>query len=111
MNSTTMATGFTGRIPAVDVPDQLALFAGHLFQNFQARAKSQVADFPAPHALHHPQIQRLENEDIVPVGQFMDQLEKPVLPFVGNALVKPCQRYPCLFAAIGVLLMTGKLLV
>ncbi len=78
MDATTVATGFAGRIPAVNIVNQLALFAGHVFQNFQERAKSQVAHLPAPEPFHSAQVQRLEKQNVIAVSQDVGQLEKPV---------------------------------
>ncbi len=87
MNTPTMATSFAGWIPTVNVPHHLAFFAGYVFQNFEERAKGQVAHLPTPYMLHRPQVQRLKKEDIVPVGQLVSQFEKPVMSLVGDALI------------------------
>jgi hypothetical protein len=94
IDQTAMMADFARRIEPIQTDHGLALFLGDILQDAQECSEGEVADLAAPKTLHALEIQGLEKQVVIAVGQIMGQLEEPVKPFIGNALMRSGQGSP-----------------
>src|SRR5579859_912221 len=82
---TASATDRGGALEAVNGGDMLAPLECDVLEDFQERAKAQVADLATPQLLHPIQVQVLKDQHVVCVAECMSQFEVKVSPLIGNA--------------------------
>ena len=108
MDATAMTASLARWIEAINIVNPLTLLSGNVFQNIQKHPERQVTDLSAPHPFHSTQIEGLKEQDVVPVGQVMGQLEEPVLAPVAYPGVGYRQLTVGLTPVIRAALLSGK---
>ena len=111
MNATTMTTGLTRRIEAVDGVNQLAFLVGHVFHYLEEHPEGEVTHLATPQPLHAPQVQGFKEQHIVAVGQLVGQFEEPVFASVAHPLVSERQLTLGLTTVVRPLLLAGQVAV
>lgn len=89
INMTTTRTSFCRGEEPINTMNNLALDFGDPSYDVHEFAKGQVGYFASPELDHSFEIQVLEEQIIIFIGQLMGQIKKPITSLVHNALMKP----------------------
>ena len=93
------AAQLAGREPTIYELNDLAFSVRNPFSDLDEFSKGKIANLAAPSPLHRPNVQRLEDEYVVGLCQFMRQLEKPVAAAVCNSALD-AGHFPFCFSPI-----------